>query len=53
MDEWARVEELCDLEEAWLAGNDPSVTGRMTRSVAGIFFLMYCRENGRKARRLD
>lgn len=42
VDEWARVEELWDLEEAWLAGNDPSVAGRMTRSVAGTFFDMYC-----------
>lgn len=42
VDEWARVEELWDLEEAWLAGNDPSVAGRMTLSVAGTFFDMYC-----------
>lgn len=42
VDEWARVEELWDLEEAWLAGNDPSVAGRVTRSVAGTFFDMYC-----------
>lgn len=43
VDEWARVEELWDLEEAWLAGNDRSVAGRMTRSVAGTFFDMYCK----------
>lgn len=47
------MEELCDLEEAWLAGNDSSVTGRMTRSVAGIIFDMYCREDEEKARKLD
>lgn len=36
------MEELWDLEEAWLAGKEPSVAGRMTRSVAGTFFDMYC-----------
>lgn len=41
VDEWALVEELWDLEEAWLAGNDPSVAGGMTRSGTGTFFGMY------------
>lgn len=36
------MEELWDLEEAWLTGKDPSVAGLMTRSVAGTFFDMYC-----------
>lgn len=48
VDEWARVEELWDLEEAWLAGNDPSVAGCMTRSVGGTFFDMYCLKKNKK-----
>lgn len=51
------MEELWDLEEAWLAGNDPSVGCRVTRSVAGRFFDMYCvGKNGfgrRKKKRFD
>ena len=42
VDEWARVEELWDLEDAWLPGKEASVPCRMTRSVGGTFFEMYC-----------
>lgn len=41
VEEWARVEELWDLEEWWLPANDASASLLITLSVAGTFFEIY------------
>lgn len=41
VEEWARVEELWDLEEWWLPVNDAPVPPLITLSVAGTFFEIY------------